>query len=60
VKRKAFERWLRSQGARLDRNGSRHDIWVHGTAKSSVPRHKEIQPGTARAICKQLGVPDPD
>jgi len=59
VKRRELERWLISQGARFDRNGASHDIWTRAGAKASIPRHREIRPGTVRAICRQLGIPEP-
>jgi mRNA interferase HicA len=27
--------------------------------QSAVPRHREIKEFTARAICRQLGIPEP-
>ncbi|MHB1559983.1 MAG: type II toxin-antitoxin system HicA family toxin [Isosphaeraceae bacterium] len=43
------------------REGSDHSIWenpVNGR-RTAVPRHREITNPTARAICRQLGIPDP-
>ena len=60
MKRGAFERHLRRNGASFERHGRKHDVW-HGPdgRQSSVPRHREIKTGTVRAICEQLGVPEP-
>ncbi|MSY59519.1 MAG: addiction module toxin, HicA family [Actinobacteria bacterium] len=43
------------------RHGVRHDVWRSSEAVRpvTVPRHREIPWGTARAICRQLLVPDP-
>jgi HicA toxin of bacterial toxin-antitoxin, len=37
----------------------KHDKWAKGERRSPVPRHNEIAPGTARAVCDQLGIPRP-
>jgi predicted RNA binding protein YcfA (HicA-like mRNA interferase family) len=60
VNRKALERHLRREGARFERNGSKHAIWRGPQGdKATIPRHKEIKEGTAHAICDQLGVRSP-
>lgn len=63
MKRRALERHLNACGARKVREGSEHTVWGVGDDDpvriASVPRHKEIAPGTARSICKKLGVPVP-
>ena len=54
-----LEKHLRDHGCALVREGGSHTVWHNpGTgARSTVPRHREIPRSTARAICKQLGVP---
>ncbi len=63
MKRLDLERHLRRHGAELAREGSRHSVWTIGAAEderiAAVPRHREIKPWTARAICKDLGIPPP-
>jgi predicted RNA binding protein YcfA (HicA-like mRNA interferase family) len=60
IKRKAFERHLREHGAEFERHGAKHDVWRGPTGETStVPRHREIADGTARAICDQLELPRP-
>jgi mRNA interferase HicA len=63
VKRRELERHLRAHGAQLLREGARHSVWAVGGPDServaAVPRHNEIKPGTARAICKDLEIPPP-
>jgi mRNA interferase HicA len=63
VKRRDLERYLRSQDAELLREGARHSVWAIGGPDSermaAVPRHREIKPGTVRAICKELEIPPP-
>jgi mRNA interferase HicA len=53
VQRKELEKKLRKLGFRLMRYGSRHDIWTDGEYEIAVPRHREINEYTARAILKQ-------
>jgi hypothetical protein len=59
VSRRAFERWLRQNGARFLRHGATHDIWTKDGKTASVPRHREIKRGTMIAICGQLEIPTP-
>lgn len=48
-------------GCQLLREGKRHSIWHNPRLKqqSTVPRHTEINDITAKAICRDLGVPFP-
>ncbi len=59
MRRSDLARHLAAQGARQVREGSRHSIWQHGSTSSAVPRHREIAPTLARAICRQLNIADP-
>ncbi|MDX2225478.1 MAG: type II toxin-antitoxin system HicA family toxin [Verrucomicrobiae bacterium] len=54
-------RHLQANGCVLDREGSRHSIYINSKTgvKSAVPRHPEIKELTARTIFKQLGIPRP-
>jgi predicted RNA binding protein YcfA (HicA-like mRNA interferase family) len=52
MKRRDFEKRLRSLGWSLVRNGARHDVWSDGERELVVPRHNEINEFTARAILK--------
>ncbi|MCC6224158.1 MAG: type II toxin-antitoxin system HicA family toxin [Thermoleophilia bacterium] len=56
-----LERHLIDHGCERVRHGARHDVWRSPNAERpvTVPRHREIPLGTARAICRQLGIPDP-
>jgi predicted RNA binding protein YcfA (HicA-like mRNA interferase family) len=56
-----LERRLVANGCERVRRGARHDVWRSPQAERpvTVPRHREIPFGTARAICQQLGVPAP-
>jgi mRNA interferase HicA len=62
TKLRDLERHLRAQGCTLLREGAKHSVWLNPRTerRTTVPRHREIPPTTARVICKQLGVPDLD
>lgn len=59
IKRRNLERHLRDHGCARLREGAKHSIWQNPQTgrRASIPRHRELPPTTARAICKQLGVP---
>jgi hypothetical protein len=61
MKRSDLLAHLSAQGCRLEREGSRHSIWINpATGKiQAVPRHREIKKFTARSICRKLDVPLP-
>jgi len=59
MRRAKFQRWLRKHGATFVRHGSKHDLWRYGDRDATIPRHGDIKPGTARAICEQLQLPIP-
>ncbi|MGI8412303.1 MAG: type II toxin-antitoxin system HicA family toxin [Solirubrobacteraceae bacterium] len=60
MKRRDLERHLRANGCRLVGEGANHAKWRGPNgAPSAVPRHSEIASGTARAICRQLGIDPP-
>jgi mRNA interferase HicA len=62
VKRRDLERHLIFHGCFLHHHGGCHDVWVnaHTLKQSSVPRHNELKFGTARGICRILGIPPPE
>lgn len=61
MKRTDLIKHLKAHGCRLLREGKGHSIWVNpaNDKQSAVPRHREIDDYTARAICRQLGIPEP-
>ncbi len=61
MSRRDLIRHLRRHGCVLVREGSDHSIWQNlaNGHRTAVPRHREIPNPTARAICRQLGIPDP-
>jgi predicted RNA binding protein YcfA (HicA-like mRNA interferase family) len=61
VKKRDLERHLIAHGCRLARQAAKHEFWENPATgeRTTVPRHREIKPTTARGICRQLGVPMP-
>jgi mRNA interferase HicA len=61
LKRRELERHLRDCGCQPLREGATHAIWTSPTRdlRAPLPRHREIPIGTARAICRQLGIAPP-
>jgi len=61
VKKRDLERHLSANGCVLARQAANHEVWRNTATgqRTTVPRHKEIKPPTARGICRQLGVPVP-
>jgi mRNA interferase HicA len=59
--RRKLEAHLRSHGCELHHHGGKHDVWWNPEteATASIPRHKTVKKPTARAICRDLGVPLP-
>ncbi|MBV5310644.1 type II toxin-antitoxin system HicA family toxin [Chromatium okenii] len=58
MKRKEFIRSLETQGCRLQRHGSNHDIFLNpiNGKKQPVPRHSEIDDQLVKHIRKHLGL----
>lgn len=52
MRQKDLETMLLNRGWELIRHGRKHDIWTNGTLEIAVPRHKEINEYTAKAILK--------
>ena len=53
LKRWELIRCLERYGFILDRHGSGHDVYVRGAIEVIVPRHREINEVTAKAILKK-------
>ena len=60
MKRVDLIRHLRSHGCELLREGRRHAVYVNRRVNksSAVPRHREVNDYTARAICVDLEIPE--
>ena len=55
MKRRELEQRLEQLGWCLVRHGSRHDIWRRGERELALPRHREINEYTAKAILREAG-----
>lgn len=51
----ALTKKLRKLGFSLVRQGGNHEIWGKADLNVAVPRHREINEITAKAILKQAG-----
>ena len=57
MKRRDLIKKLESNGYRLDRDDGNHSIYEKdGCRPVQVPRHREINENTARAILKAIGI----
>jgi mRNA interferase HicA len=59
MKRRELEQRLEQLGWHLSRHGGRHDVWCRDERELAVPRHREINEYTARAILKEAGGREP-
>ncbi|MBI4721981.1 MAG: type II toxin-antitoxin system HicA family toxin [Candidatus Stahlbacteria bacterium] len=59
MKRAVFLRYLIKNGCYFEREGKKHTLFYNPRTDKSVtiPRHSEINTFTAKAICKDLGIP---
>ena len=59
MKRRDLEKHLRTHGCVFDHAGGRHDVWRNpaNTNQEPIPRHRELNNHTARAICIGLKIP---
>lgn len=56
MKQRDLIKKLEAGGFVFERHGSNHDVYVRGTEKEEVPRHKEIDERLANAIIKRRGL----
>ena len=61
MKRRELLRHIKNHGCEFVREGREHTIYENPAngKRVPVPRHREIADVFARAICRQLGVPEP-
>ncbi len=56
MKRTDLAHQLTQLGWYVERQGGAHEIWGNGTGRAiAVPRHREINENTARAILRDAG-----
>jgi mRNA interferase HicA len=61
MKREDLIRHLRLHGCEFLREGGNHTVYVnrHEKKASTVPRHRELDEGLCRKICRDLNIPKP-
>ena len=58
MKRRDLIKKLEQAGFRLARNGSSHDIYVRGSEQETIPRHRDVNEETAKAILRRRHIAD--
>lgn len=56
MKQRELVKKLEDGGFVFERHGSNHDVYVRGSEREEVPRHKEINEKLAKAILKKRGL----
>ena len=56
MKTKELIKLLENNGWKFKRHGSNHDIYVKGSARESIVRHREPDEELAKAIIKRRGL----
>ncbi len=56
MKQRDLIKKLEEGGFTFERHGSNHDVYVRGTEREEIPRHKEINERLAKAILKRRGL----
>lgn len=56
MKQRDLIKKMEAGGFVFERHGSNHDVYVRGTEKEEVPRHKEIDERLAKAIIRRRGL----
>ena len=56
MKQRELIKKLEEGGFTFERHGSNHDIYIRGSEREEVPRHKEINERLAKAILKRRGL----
>lgn len=56
MKSRDLIKMLEKAGFKFERHGANHDTYKWGNDIEQVPRHKEINENTARAILKKWGL----
>lgn len=53
MKQRDFIKKLEDGGFVFERHGSNHDVYIRGTEREEVPRHKEINEKLAKAVLRR-------
>lgn len=56
MKQRDLIKKLEDGGFVFERHGSNHDLYIRGTEREEVPRHKEINEKLAKSILRRRGL----
>lgn len=56
MKQRDLIKRLEDGGFVFERHGSNHDVYVRGTEREEIPRHKEINEKLAKAVLRRRGL----
>ena len=56
MKQRDLVKKLQNAGFVFERHGGSHDVYVRGTEREEIPRHKEIDERLAKAILRRRGL----
>ena len=56
MKTRDFIKLLEQNGWTFKRHGSKHDIYIKGKERESVPRHPKMDDDLAKAIIRRRGL----
>lgn len=56
MKQRDLIKKLEAGGFEFERHGGDHDVYVRGTERETIPRHKEIDERLAKAILRRRGL----
>lgn len=56
MKQRDLIKKLEAGGFKFERHGGDHDVYVRGTERETIPRHKEIDERLAKAILRRRGL----
>ncbi|MBQ8298267.1 MAG: type II toxin-antitoxin system HicA family toxin [Clostridia bacterium] len=56
MKQRDLIKRLEAGGFVFERHGGNHDVYVRGSEREEIPRHKEINEKLAKAILRRRGL----
>lgn len=56
MKQRDLIKKLEEGGFMFERHGGRHDVYIRGSEREEIPRHKEINEKLAKAILRRRGL----
>lgn len=56
MKQKDLVKKLKAAGFEFERHGGNHDVYVRGSDREQIPRHREINERLAKSILRKWGL----